>query len=212
MKELPMTPLRHLRTVRNLIRHRHQLGSFLSFCEHAGTAFYGTINSPEELAFLKELVVAANALEGPIVEIGTLFGFTTQRIACWKEPSKKLLTVDNYSWNPMGLSRDSHRNFTERNLVYLTEKCCVEIFAMSSDDFYRNYKGIRPSMIFIDSSHDYDTIRMDVSWSCQQRIRIIAGHDYSNSWPDVRRAVDEVLGENKRVVQTLWARVSDQLS
>jgi hypothetical protein len=55
----------------------------------------GTVLFPEEHRLLKELVETANTLPGPIVEIGTLFGFTTTRFAVWKKPEKKIITVDN---------------------------------------------------------------------------------------------------------------------
>src|SRR5262249_50966700 len=63
----------------------------------------GTVLFPEEHLFLKGLVETANTLPGPIVEIGTLLGFTTTRFGVWKKPDKKIITVDKYCWNPWGL-------------------------------------------------------------------------------------------------------------
>jgi hypothetical protein len=89
-----------------------------------------------ELPLLQELVEKANALPGPIIEIGTLFGFTTQRIARWKDPAKKLITVDNYCWNPFGFSQDDHFRFTSKILWYCTQ--CGHIEQQSAPEYVGN--------------------------------------------------------------------------
>ena len=53
---------------------------------------------------------------GPIIEIGTLFGRSTLVIAANKALERKLITVDNYSWNPIGLDADTHYRIT-KNLL-----------------------------------------------------------------------------------------------
>ena len=72
-------------------------------------------------------------------------------------------------------------------------------------DFYRSYSGERPSMIFIDAGHTYDEVMVDMKWAMDRGVPIISGHDYSDSWPGVKRAVDECFGQEKQVVGCLWA-------
>ena len=72
----------------------------------------------EEYSFLRELVEEANAFPGPIIEIGTLFGLTISKIALWKQPQKKIVTVDNYCWNPLRLSPEMHFHVTSLVLQY----------------------------------------------------------------------------------------------
>jgi hypothetical protein len=56
----------------------------------------------EEAQLLGDLVRRAEG-EGPIVEIGTLFGYSTLVMCVAKGPFRKLLTVDSFVWNPVGL-------------------------------------------------------------------------------------------------------------
>lgn len=65
------------------------------------------------------------------------------------------------------------------------------------------------SMVFIDGAHDYDSVLCDlIAWLPKTR-RIIAGHDYSDSWPGVVGAVEEVFTvrrnmEVKRAAESIW--------
>jgi len=199
-----------IRMAAKAYQHRERVRSFLQFCESTESAFAGTVR-PEELEFLNDLVLLANSMAGPIVEIGTLFGFTTQHLARWKCPEKTLVTVDNYSWNPVGFSEADHRHFTQRILYYLTETCNTQVFDGTSQEFAKSYNGPTPAMVFIDASHVYRHVKEDIDWARQMQIPIIAGHDYSDEWQGVKRAVDEAFGADKRVVSSIWARVCTTL-
>jgi hypothetical protein len=40
---------------------------------------------------------------------------------------------------------------------------------------------------------------------------IIAGHDYNNEdWDGVVRAVDEIFGDNKKIIKTSWVYFNNQ--
>ena len=55
-------------------------------------------------------------------------------------------------------------------------------------------------MIFIDGSHDYNSIVSDIrAWSPKLiRGGLLCGHDYClERWPDVRRAVDELVPDRR---------------
>jgi predicted O-methyltransferase YrrM len=192
------------RRFQSVIKHWASLNTFLSYCERSEPGFEGSVQ-PVELEFLKELVIQAQCISGPIIEVGTLFGFTTQAIASWKDPSKALITIDNYSWNPVGLVPQAHRDFTRRTLYYLSNKCETTLFEGLSTDFYAAYDGVTPSMIFIDASHEYEHVLSDINWAKSNGVPIIAGHDYSRFWPGVQRAVEESFGTEFKVKGTLWA-------
>lgn len=208
MKDTARKIIQKLRSMRQKQRsasaHKKSLATFLNFCERSKPGFEGSVQ-PEELVLLQELVLLANKLEGPIVEVGTLFGFTTQSIACWKYPEKELITIDDYSWNPVGMVPLAHRDFTRRCLAYLSSQCRTTLFEGLSSDFYAGYKGPAPAMIFIDASHIYEHVLADITWAKKAGVPIIAGHDYSKFWPGVRRAVEESFGTNFKVSGTLWA-------
>jgi hypothetical protein len=187
-------------------RNRNAIRRFLEFCESSDASYSGSV-LPLELEFLHELVLLANSFPGEIIEVGTLFGFTTQQLAIWKRSEKPLTTIDNFSWNPIGMPDSAHRAFTTRNLCYLTEKLKVKLFSGTSADYYNRFVGAKPAMIFIDDGHAYEEVMVDVRWAVQMKIPIICGHDYSADHTGVTRAVDEVFGGNKKVVGSLWAHV-----
>ena len=156
-----------------------------------------------ELPLLQELVEKANGFPGPIIEIGTLFGFTTQRIAVWKDPTKEFITVDNYCWNPFGFSPAAHFEFTHKILWYCIKRGAVDQLNMSKDDFLSTYQGEAPSMVFIDADHDYEPTLSDIKQAQRIGAQIICGHDYTSSLPGVIRAVDECGGPAK-LCGSLW--------
>lgn len=163
-----------------------------------------------EWQLLKELVEASNRLPGPIVEIGTLFGVTTSRMAVWKVPEKRIITVDNYSWNPWKLSPDTHHALTRRCLHYLIETNQVDLRRQDKDAFFAEYQGEPPSLIFLDADHSYEATRDDIRWAQHIGARVIAGHDYTPTCPGVGRAV-EAAGGAARHVGGVWALASSGL-
>ena len=193
---------------RKIHKHRAAVRTFLRICESPDQAYLGSIRS-QELGFLQELVQKANSIPGPIIEVGTLFGFTTQRIADWKQTEKELISIDDFSWNPIGLNPKAHREFTSRILYYVVENCSTRLFDGTIKAFYCSYSGPRPSLVLIDAGHTYREVIVDIQWAKQVRCPVIAGHDYSDAWPGVKRAVDECFGEAKEIVGSLWAHVSN---
>src|SRR5262245_52618608 len=81
---------------------RHRAISFRDFQIARGIIAPGHITL-DEARFLGELVRKTDSSE-PIVEIGTLFGFSTIVLLLYKHPDQVLFTVDNYSCNPFGIS------------------------------------------------------------------------------------------------------------
>lgn len=156
-----------------------------------------------EISLLQELVTQANGFPGPLIEIGTLFGFTTQKIAFWKDARKKIITVDNFCWNPPGISSDEHYHLTCKVLWYLIQTGHVELLNMSKDDFFNNYQGEAPSLVFIDADHSYEATISDIRESQRIGARIICGHDYNDDHPGVIRAVDECGGAT-RLCGSVW--------
>ena len=184
---------------------RSQVRTFVDFCADPRKAYSGSVQ-PNELGFLKELVCRANAIDGPIVEIGTLFGFTTQHIAYWKDQDKKLITIDDFTWNPIGFDKQTHYEFTLRVLYFLIKRANANLYACSNTEFYRTYHGTTPSMVFIDASHRYADVIEDIKWAKDNKVPIISGHDYADSHPGVIRAVNQTFDEeNVQSRGSVWA-------
>lgn len=150
--------------------------------------------SHREAAFLLGLV---QGLEHPrpIVEIGTLFGFSTAVLALGKQKSQHLITVDNYSWNPYGLSADSHERVTRRRLRGLCSDGTVKVIRQAKSQFFETYNFGPPALVFLDADHSYEATREDILWAKSVNADVIAGHDYSPGRHDgVVKAVDEQGG------------------
>jgi hypothetical protein len=158
----------------------------------------------DELEFLHELVGRASTYPGPIIEIGTLFGFTTAKLAAWKGRGQRVVSVDNYSWNPVGLRPDDHRRVTKSVLFALQYAGEVEIVDLDKEEFYRTYAGPAPALVFLDAVHTYEETRRDIVWARAVGSHIICGHDHSDEFPGVVRAVAEAAGA-ARFRQTLWS-------
>ena len=135
-----------------------------------------TLNEAER-NLLRQLVEQAGNNGGPIIEIGTLIGVTTTRMALWKSARQRIITVDNYRQNP---SR------------------------MDKSEFYRVYDGPAPALVFIDAVHTYEHTKADVQWARRVGASIICGHDYCERFPGVMQAVDE-FGRLAQLRGSLWS-------
>ena len=97
-----------------------------------------------ERSLLCQLVEQAGHHDGPIIEIGTLLGLTTTRIALWKSARQRIITVDNYRRNPWRLPPELHHALAAEVLFGLVETGHVEQVRMDKSDFYRAYDGPAP--------------------------------------------------------------------
>lgn len=146
---------------------------------------------------------------GIFVEFGTLFGFTARAVANAR-PGMKVIAVDDFSWNPFGLTPEQHEDFTRRVLANEIADGRVEIASMPSEDFRTKVSSGElsvPDAVFFDDLHQYGAVRDELVWAKGVGIPLISGHDYGNPNPrfGVTRAVDEVFGANAvEVVGMCW--------
>lgn len=190
-----------------MIRHRRVLNqvveAHLYFLEHRDVTVWGGLSDEDENG-IRLAVEKAAQFDGPIVEIGALFGWTTQLLASLKPTEKELIAVDNFCWNPFMLPADDHRVITQRTLRYCIEHCNTRIFDGSTIDFYAGYRGAAPSMVFIDADHCYREANRDIGWALSVGVPVIAGHDYQLLHPGVMQAVDEHFGGDIEVRGSVW--------
>jgi hypothetical protein len=152
--------------------------------------FSGSVE-PAGLEFLAELVRRSRNFPGPIIEIGTLFGRTATHIALHKAPEQKIITVDTYTWNGWGLSRESHFQLTSGVLHYLVQTGHVIQLRQNKNEFYDAYDGPPPSLVFLDAIHTYEQTKIDIEWAKSVGAAMITGHDYSKKFPGVQQIVHE---------------------
>jgi hypothetical protein len=156
-----------------------------------------------ESRFLGRIVRECRS-SNPIIEVGTLFGRSTLVITANKKTDQKLITVDNYSWNPIGVDPGIHYRITKSILSEAEEHMNIEVFNVDKNDFYTDYSGDPPALIFLDSVHNYAETRKDIIWAKQVEANIICGHDYCEArHPDVVKAVNE-FGRPSEICGSIW--------
>lgn len=134
----------------------------------------------------------------PIIEIGTLFGFSTIVITLAKAPTQRLITVDNYSWNPLGLRPEAHYQLTRNRLKEAIAVHGVEQQRVDKDEFYRTYAGPAPALFFCDADHSYEATKADIEWAKSVGATIICGDDYDHpTQRGTAQAVDELGGPSQ---------------
>jgi hypothetical protein len=158
---------------------------------------------PDGLPLLIDVVKESGRYPGPIVEIGTLLGITATHMALHKRAGQKIITVDNYSWNPWRLAPDKHFALTQQVLFYLVQSGHVEQVRQDKNEFFRMYSGPAPALVFVDAVHDYVETKKDIEWAQKAGAKIIAGHDYCPRFPGVMQIVDECGGPS-RLSGTVW--------
>ena len=147
--------------------------------------------SAEEYGALRGMIERANSFAGPIIEIGTLLGRTTSKMALWTQPGKTIVTVDAYRWNPWGMTPEMHFQLTSLVLQYLVDAGQVIQVRCDKDEWFDQYRGEKPALVFCDADHSYAATSADIKFALAAGARIVSGHDYSSQHPGVIRAVDE---------------------
>ena len=163
---------------------------------------------PAGLALLRRLVREAADYPGPIIEIGTLAGITATHMALAKRPEQKIITVDNYCWNPWNWPADQHHAMARQVLHYLTETGHVELVRADKAQFYASYSGPPPALVFLDAWHTYEETKKDIDWARSVGARLIAGHDYCDQFPGVIQIVNE-RGGPREIAGWVWVLNSE---
>src|SRR5688572_18469951 len=183
---------------------KHWLKATNAYQEHIANLVLLTGKAQITFAEARLLMqLAAQARGGPIVEIGTLFGSSTRVLALAKNPDVPLISVDNYSWNPLGLNRETHAKLTANLLGDLVNTANLHLVSAEKDAFFLSYRGVRPSLVFLDAHHSYEETLKDIQWARRVGAAVICGHDHSEKWPGVMKAVQE-NGGCARLVDTVF--------
>jgi predicted O-methyltransferase YrrM len=150
--------------------------------------------SMEEARLLSDLVRRCDPSR-PIIEIGTLFGFSTIVMVLAKRQEQRLITVDNFSWNPLGISGNAHFAITSNRLSEAVAHHHVEIVRSDKAEFYKSYCGPPPALFFCDADHSYEATKTDIEWAQSVGSTIICGDDYDHPRDrGTARAVDKLGG------------------
>jgi hypothetical protein len=60
--------------------------------------------------------------------------------------------------------------------------------------------------LFLDASHDYESVKKDIeAWLPKMKPgSVMAGHDYTDDWEGLKKAVHEVFGDRVQVLNDCW--------
>lgn len=204
-----MMLLHKLRQLGRAVKWRRQVAQAVStqltLLEDPDALALGNL-APADEARLVEIVRRAAAHDGPIVEFGTLFGITTRLIAATARPGQRVITIDNFSWNPFGLPPAVHERFARGVLRTELAEGRVELWVGDSAAYRSADRGPVPALVFLDADHSYAAVRDEIAWARQRGVPIICGHDYGVPRFGVTRAVDEAFGTGGVAVGgTVWS-------
>ena len=155
----------------------------------------------EELTWLKDTAKTMNN----VVEIGSYKGRNT--IALALGCPGPVIAVDHWEGDDDG-------NGTLKNLMSLENTYevfiknvadfrNVNIMRMPSLEAAQQMNGSTVDMVFIDGEHTYEACKADIEAWLPNTKKLICGHDYSEKWPGVMKAVDEIIGKVS-VKDSIW--------
>jgi len=84
------------------------------------------------------------------------------------------------------------------NIVYHACDNSLNPIRKKSTEAAKLYEDNSLDFVFIDAAHDYENVKADItSWYPKIKIGgVIAGHDYYESWPEVKMAVNEFFKDS----------------
>ena len=150
------------------------------------------------------------------VEVGSFKGKSTAFMAVEISNSKKSIKfdcVDTWLGSPQHqLGARSQDDDVLNNTLYekflyniRPVKRIVNPIRNTSVDAAKLYENNSLDFVFIDADHSYESVREDIdAWLPKiKKGGIISGHDYSEHWPGVVKAVDETFNEIK-LYESCW--------
>jgi len=91
--------------------------------------------------------------------------------------------------------------------IHQARKREIKIHAIRSgtEEDFGGHESILFDVVFIDANHGYESCKSDIkNWAnLMQAGGTICGHDYCDSWPGVKQAVDELLPA-RQVTESIW--------
>lgn len=144
-----------------------------------------------ELLWLAQQAQARNV----IVELGSYLGRSTRALA--DHTPGVVYAIDDW-FGP----RDTPSTITDLNRAFLFDIFQWNVRDLGEDKLRIvkcDHKSIpielQPEMVFIDGGHEYENCSYDISyWMPRlQSGGLLCGHDFKDDFPDLRRAVDELI-------------------
>lgn len=169
----------------------------------------GWFSKPNEAA-LKEIMTELGVKN--VIEIGSFLGAST---AFFAEQGCEVLAIDPFVIWPDFINDGQPRGDLEEN--FFPEFCenmeelgieqHVFPIVATSEQAHRFMPKASADLVYLDGAHDYDSVLQDIKLWRSRAGKVICGDDYSEHWPGVIQAVDEVFGKENVTVtgDSLWS-------
>jgi len=141
---------------------------------------------------------------GILVELGAWKGRSSAFLiveAKNKSPDIQVHIVDTWGGNPCDGSQDETAGVYEKFISNMSPlNGLFHAHKMKTIEATDLFEDKSLDAVFIDADHSYEAVKLDIiNW--MPKIRkggILAGHDYTRSWPGVIKAVDEIMPDAKK--------------
>lgn len=188
--------------------HHQYLNDTKFYFEYGAPEIDGWMSYPE-LMWLYETAKSKNR----IVEIGSWKGRSTHALCSGN--TGEVFAVDTWlgsmdpldQTNSQAKSNDIYSEFCQNTRQFTN----LRVIRKSSLDASMDFDDRSIDMVFIDAGHTYEEVQADISaWLPKVKVGgIICGHDYSDVWKGVKKAVNEKF-QNCCTNDTIWWYVVDE--
>lgn len=162
--------------------------------------------SDMELRYLATIAQYSNI----ILEAGSYQGRSCRAMA--DNTRASIYAID--PWKPMPIAQEAvtdtmtYTRFAANLADHIKTGKVIPVAKKFTDFEYNPNLLLRPDFIFIDALHDYANCKADILHALKiigDGHCVLAGHDYSPSWPGVIEAVNEIFAPRPiSVVDTIW--------
>lgn len=136
-----------------------------------------------------------------IVEVGSFAGESAEILHdCL--PKADIFCVD--PWRPGYDDKDiasSHDMSQVESAFDKRTAACERILKLKgiSRDFEDNFEPLSVDAVYLDGCHTYESLKDDIEFWLSRCRLAICGHDYTENWPEVVKAVDDVFNKPDHV-------------
>jgi len=140
-----------------------------------------------------------------IVELGSYHGRSARAMS--DNSDAHLWCIDTWDWQCNGSQWKVTENDYEiflKNLIDVQDR--VTVLKMTTCDAIEYLAPGTFDMVFIDASHDYESVRFDIVNYMPLLVPggLLCGHDYLNGRPGVDKAVEELIHPLYKEPDAIW--------
>lgn len=141
-----------------------------------------------------------------IAEVGVYLGHSVAFMATMAKEAGKAITI--YAVDTFEGSKEHRKRDFCGEFIANMSACGVDMYIrpiIGESALTPQYIRRQFDFVFIDAAHDYESVKADIqAWMPKVKEGgILAGHDYCEAWPGVKKVVDELL-PNRQLNKSVW--------